>query len=62
MSWRAGLSSADVAELNFCPIVPVDMEHLFNVFKHIFSDCHQSFTEENLEKIVVVNCFHFRKQ
>ncbi len=44
--------AADAANLRFCPIVSVDVEHTFSVFKHIFADKRQWFSEENLEKSV----------
>lgn len=58
----AGFDAADAANLAFCPIVSVDVERTFSVFKHIFADRRQSFSEENLEKSVVVNCFFSRKR
>ncbi len=52
----AGFDASDAANLAFCPIESVDVEHTFSVFKHIFADRRQSFSEENLEKSIVVNC------
>lgn len=56
-----GMSPSEAAALKFCPIVSVDVERSFSVFKNLFSDRRHSFTEENLEKILVCNCFYSRK-
>ena len=58
----SGWSTADTTELKFCPVASVDAERSFSIYKHLFSDRRQSFTEENLEKLVVSNCFYARKQ
>lgn len=57
-----GWSPEEIAELKYCPVTSVDVERTFSTFKHTFNDHRHSFTESNLEKIVVSNCFYARKQ
>lgn len=57
-----GWSPGESATLKFCPIVSVDVERSFSIFKHIFTDRRQRFNEENLAKVVICNCFYGRKQ
>ena len=61
-SLPTGWNPAEVAGLNYCPIASVDAERSFSVFKHIFNNRRQSFTEDNLEKVVISNCFYAKKQ
>ncbi len=58
----AGWSSEEVAEHKFCPFTAVDVELSFSIHKHIFNDRSHLLKEENLEKIVVSNCFYARGQ
>ncbi len=53
---------SDIAELKYCPITSVDVERSFSVFKHVFTDRKHNFTEQNLEKTIVSNCFYARKR
>ncbi len=47
----AELSSGEVAAMKNCPVVSMDMEHSFSVYKNILSYCRHSLTNENLSKI-----------
>lgn len=55
-----GFEPEDIAELKFCPIASADVERSFSAFRRVFSDQRQSFTEENLAKAVISNCFYAR--
>ena len=56
----SGWTPEEIAELKFCPVTSVDVERSFSVYKHMFNSRRHSFTEENLEKIIVSNCFYAR--
>ena len=58
----SGWAPDEVAELKYCPLTSVDVERSFSVYKHIFSDRRHKFKEENLEKIVITNCYYSREQ
>lgn len=58
----SGWTPDDISELKFCPITSVDVERSFSIYKHIFNSRRHKLTEENLEKIVVANCFYAREQ
>lgn len=44
------------ARLKFAPVTSVDVERSFSAYKLILSDKRQSFTMENIEKVLVVYC------
>ena len=50
------LSPAQLCSFKFAPIVTCEVERSFSRFKSIFKDNRTRFTEENLEKFIVVNC------
>ncbi len=49
-------------DLKLCPIVFVDVERSFSQYKNNLTDRRHSFTQKNLAKYVVCNCFHARGQ
>lgn len=55
-----GIGSAAVANLKYCPIASIDVERIFSLYKAILSDWHQSFTKDNLSKVMVTHCFYNR--
>lgn len=57
-----GMGPADVAELKYCPISSVDAERSFSQFGHVFNERRHRFTEENLEKVVIANCYFARTE
>ena len=57
-----GMEPNDVTELKYCPITSVDLERSFSAFKLLFSDRRHNFTEENMSKVMISNCFYARKQ
>ena len=61
-SLPVGWMPDEVAELKFCPMTSVDVERSFSIYKHIFSDRRHNFKEENLEKVMVCNCFYARQE
>lgn len=56
-----GMEPSDIAELKYCPITSVDVERSFSIFKNVFSDRWQSFTEENLSKVMICNSYYANK-
>ena len=56
-----GNTANEAGSLKFCPIASADVERSFSIFKNVFSDCHQPFTEENLAKTIILNCYNSRK-
>ena len=56
-----GYMANEAGSLKFCPIASADVECSFSIFKNVFSDRRQSFTEENLAKIIISNCYYSRK-
>lgn len=55
-----GISPGDAAALKFCPLVSVDVERSFSVYKSILSDRRHHLTKENLSKIMICHCFYGR--
>lgn len=51
------------AAMNFkyCPVVSVDVERTFSVYKTLLSDRRHNFTLENLEKYLIIYCFKNKK-
>ena len=43
----------------YAPLVSVDVERSFSIYKTILADNRTSFTPEHLEKQVICNCEHF---
>ncbi len=58
----AGMSPGDPALLKHAPLVSCGVERTFSVFKNIFRERQQSFTEENLRKVIVSHCFYNRNK
>lgn len=54
------MNDADIANLKFAPTANVDVERSFSVYKNVLTDRRQRLTEENLNKIMVTNCFYNR--
>ncbi len=59
-SLPSGMGPADIAQLKFAPLTSADAERSFSQYKNIFTDKRQSFTEDNLSKMVVSHCFYSR--
>jgi len=55
-----GLEPSEIAVLKYCPITSVDVERSFSQFKNVFTERRHGFTEENLAKHVICNCFYGR--
>ena len=51
---------SEQTDLKYCQVTSVEVERSFSVYKHIFRDRRHSFKDENLEKVVVSNCFYGR--
>ena len=50
----------EIASMKFFPIVSVDVEKSFSVYRSILNDQRQRLTEENLEKIMITHAFYNR--
>ncbi len=44
----------------FAPLTSTDVKRSLSQFRNIFTDKRQSFTEDNLPKMVVSHCFYSR--
>lgn len=49
------LSPGDISAYAYAPIVSVDVERSFSYLKNILSDKRHSFTENNLEKHIIIS-------
>ena len=56
-----GWSASDVASLKCCPVQLVDVKRSFSVYKTILTDRRTNFTEENLSKVMICQCFFNRQ-
>lgn len=45
-----------LSKFKFAPITSVDVERSFSVYKYILNDRRFNFTEENLEKYLIIHC------
>ena len=52
-----GFDLNETSCMKYAPITLVDVEHSFSIYKNILSDNRVSFSNENLAKYMVVNCF-----
>ena len=50
------LTTSEMAYLKFCPLTFCEVERTFSIYKTILSDNRASFTNENLEKYIIINC------
>lgn len=57
-----GMDVQDIGRLKYCSAVSVDVERTFSQYKNILSDRRQSFTKENLSKVMVTHSFYNRSE
>lgn len=50
------LNPGDIACFQFAPIVSVEVERSFSIYKSVLADNRQSFLFENLRQVLIVNC------
>jgi len=50
-------SSDDLIYFKYAPILSIDVERYFLVYKNMLADNRRSFTFENLTKSLIVNCY-----
>lgn len=53
---KQNLTPSEMANLKFSPLTSCEVERTFSIYKTILSDNRASFTSENLEKYIVINC------
>jgi len=56
-----GIGPGDIAKLNYCSTVNVDVERSFSTYKNILTDRCQAVTEENISKVIVSHCYYVQK-
>ena len=44
----------------YAPITSVDVERSFSIYKTILTNRRQSFTKENIEKYIILNCYKLK--
>ncbi len=52
------VTANDSACLKYAPIVSVDVERSFSIYKSILTDRRRQLTPSNIRKIIVTNCFY----
>lgn len=52
----------DIVHFKFAPLVSVDVERSFSVYKNVLDDRRQQLIEENIRKIMVTRCFYNRHE
>ena len=50
------LNPGDTACFQYAPIVSVEVERTFSIYKSVLADNRQSFLFENLRQVLIVNC------
>uniref|UniRef100_UPI00358E2E52 transcription factor 19 isoform X1 n=1 Tax=Myxine glutinosa TaxID=7769 RepID=UPI00358E2E52 len=53
----AGVKLADIPLLRYCPIVSVDVERSFSVYRNVLTDRRHRLTKENITKIMISNTY-----